>query len=71
MLEINQIEQDWFIYVAAEDVQVDIADASGRFCPLTNQWLLERQELEEGVQLYLHAPYSVIIEIKVQKNNAI
>lgn len=71
MIEINQIEQDWFIYVAAEDVQVDIANASGHFCPLTSQWLLERQELDEGVQLYLHAPYSVIIEIKVEKNNAI
>lgn len=71
MLEINQIEQDWFIYVATEDVQVDIADVSGYFRPLTSQWLLERQELEEGVQLYLRAPYSVVIEVKVQKNNAI
>lgn len=71
MLEINQIEQDWFIYVAAEDVQIDIADINGCFRPLTNQWLLERQDLEKGVQLYLRAPYSVIIEIKAQKNNAI
>lgn len=71
MLEVNQVEQDWFIYVSAEDIQVDITDQSGRFRSLTGQWLLERHQLEEGVQLYLHAPYSVIIEIKVQKNNAI
>lgn len=71
LLEINQIEQDWFIYMSAEGVQVDMADHNGHFQPLVGQWLLEKQQLEEGVQLYLHAPYSVIIEIKVQKNNAI
>ncbi|MCL1058672.1 hypothetical protein L2729_11810 [Shewanella gelidimarina] len=71
MIEINQVEQDWFIYVSAEDLRVDVADNSGRFRQLTSQWLLERQELEAGVQLYLHAPCSVIIEIRVQKNNAI
>lgn len=71
MLEINQIEQDWFIYAAAEDVKIDIADVRGYFRPLTGQWLLERQELEQGVQLYLCVPYSVVIEIKVKKNNAI
>ncbi|WP_367110114.1 serine/threonine protein kinase [uncultured Psychrobacter sp.] len=71
MLEINQVEQDWFIYVSAEDIRVDVTDNNGRFRPLISQWLLERQQLEEGVQLYLHAPYSMIIEIKVHKNNAI
>lgn len=71
LLEINQIEQDWFIYMSAEGVQVDMADHNGHFQPLVGQWLLEKQQLEEGVQLYLHAPYSAIIEIKVQKNNAI
>lgn len=71
MLEINQIEKDWFIYVSAEDIQVDLADPSGFFQPLTGHWLLERQQLEEGVQLYLHAPYSMIIEIRVQNNHAI
>lgn len=71
LLEINQIEQDWFIYMSAEGMQVDMADHNGHFQPLVGQWLLEKQQLEEGVQLYLHAPYSVIIEIKVQKNNAI
>lgn len=71
LLEINHIEQDWFIYAAAEDIRVDVADNNGRFHPLTNQWLLEKQQLEQGVQLYLHAPYSVIIEIRVQANNAI
>lgn len=71
MIEINQVEQDWFIYVSAEDLRVDVADNSGRFRQLTSQWLLERQELEAGVQLYLHAPCSVIIEIRIQKNNAI
>lgn len=71
MIEINQVEQDWFIYISAEDLRVDVADNSGRFRQLTSQWLLEREELEAGVQLYLHAPCSVIIEIRVQKNNAI
>ncbi|MEZ9368443.1 hypothetical protein AB4140_06395 [Shewanella sp. 10N.286.51.B2] len=71
MIEINQVEQDWFIYVSAEDLRLDVADNSGRFRQLTSQWLLERQELEAGVQLYLHAPCSVIIEIRIQKNNAI
>lgn len=71
MIEINQIEKDWFIYISAEDLRVDIADNRGRFRQLTSQWLLERQELEAGVQLYLHAPCSVIIEIRIQKNNAI
>jgi hypothetical protein len=71
MIEINQVEQDWFIYISAEDLRVDVADNSGRFRQLTSQWLLEREELEAGVQLYLHAPCSVIIEIKVQNNNAI
>lgn len=71
MIEINQLEQDWFIYVSAEDMCVDVADNKGHFRPLTNQWLLEKQQLEQGVQLYLHAPYSVIIEMKVQKKNAI
>jgi len=71
MIEINQVEQDWFIYISAEDLRVDVADNSGRFRQLTSQWLLERQELEAGVQLYLHAPCSVIIEIRIQKNNAI
>ena len=71
MIEINQVEQDWFIYISAEDLRADVADNSGRFRQLTSQWLLERQELETGVQLYLHAPSSVIIEIRIQKNNAI
>ena len=71
MIEINQVERDWFIYVSTEDIRVDVADNNGRFRPLTSQWLLERQELEEGVQLYLHAPCSVVIEIKVHKQNAI
>jgi len=71
MIEINQVEQDWFIYISAEDLRVDVADNRGRFRQLTSQWLLEKQELEAGVQLYLHAPCSVIIEIRVQKNNAI
>lgn len=71
MLEINQVEQDWFIYVSAEDIRVDVTDNSGRFRPLISQWLLEREQLEEGVQLYLHTPYSMVIEIKVHKNNAI
>ena len=71
MMEINQVERDWFIYVSTEDIRVDVADNNGRFRPLTSQWLLERQELEEGVQLYLHAPCSVVIEIKVHKKNAI
>ena len=71
MLEINQVEQDWFMYVSAEDIRVDVTDNSGHFRPLISQWLLERQQLEEGVQLYLHAPYSMVIEIKVHKNNAI
>lgn len=71
IIEINQFEQDWFIYVSAEDIQVDVTDNSGRFRPLVNQWLLEKERLEKGVQLYLHAPYSMIIEIKVKKNNEI
>lgn len=71
MIEINQVEQDWFIYVSAEDIRVDVADNNGRFRQLTSQWLLERQQLEEGVQLYLHAPYSMIIEIRIQRNHAI
>jgi len=71
MLEINQVEQDWFIYVSAEDIRVDVTDNRGRFRPLISQWLLEKQQLEEGVQLYLHTPYSMVIEIKVHKNNAI
>jgi len=68
MLEINQIEQDKFLYVPIENVQVSITDENGKFVPLIGHWLLEKQQLEEGVQLYLHFPYSVIIEIKVQKN---
>ncbi|MEY8251718.1 MAG: hypothetical protein RPR91_04975 [Colwellia sp.] len=71
MIEINQVEQDWFIYISSEDLRVDVTDNRGRFRQLTSQWLLERQQLEEGVQLYLHAPCSVIIEIRVQENNAI
>jgi serine/threonine protein kinase len=71
MIEINQVEQDWFIYASAENVRVDLADSDEGFRPLTNQWLLEKQQLAKGVQLYLHAPYSVIVEIKVQENNAI
>lgn len=71
MIEINQVEQDWFIYVPAEDIQVDVADNSGHFRPLVSQWLLERKKLEEGVQLYLHTPHSMIIEIKVHKNDEI
>lgn len=71
MLEINQIEQDWFIYSSAENIQVDIANQYGCFRSLTGHWLLERNQLEGGVQLYLHAPYSVLIEIKVQENHAI
>ena len=71
MIEINQVEQDWFIYISSEDLRVDVTDNRGRFRQLTSQWLLERQQLEEGVQLYLHAPCSVIIEIRAQENNAI
>ena len=65
MIEINQVEQDWFIYAAAQDLRVEVTNNSGRFRPLTTQWLLEKQKLKEGVQLYLHAPYSSIIEIRV------
>jgi len=71
MIEINQVEQDWFIYVSAEGIQVDVADNSGHFRPLVSQWLLKRKKLEEVVQLYLHTPHSMIIEIKVHKNDAI
>ena len=71
MIEINQVEQDWFIYSSAENIQVDIANQYGCFRSLTGHWLLERNQLEGGVQLYLHAPYSVLIEIKVQENHAI
>lgn len=71
MIEINQVEQDWFIYISAEDIRVDVTANMGRFRTLTGQRLLEQQELEEGVQLYLHAPYSIVTEIKVHKKNAI
>ena len=70
MIEINQLGQDRFLYVSAEDVRIDVIDNKDSF-HLTNQWLLDEQKIEEGVQLYLHAPYSVIIEIKVKKNNDI
>ncbi|BBL88947.1 hypothetical protein VroAM7_16000 [Vibrio rotiferianus] len=71
LLEISHIESDSFIYASAEDVRIDITDLSGRFTPLANQWLLEKSQLEEGVQLYVHNPHSVLIEIKVLDNNAI
>lgn len=71
LLEISHIESDSFIYVSAEDVRIDITELYGRFTPLASQWLLEKSQLEEGVQLYVHAPHSVIIEIKVLNNNAI
>lgn len=71
LFEISHIEKDTFIYASAEDVRVDITDLKGRFNRLTTQWLLEKPQLEEGVQLYVHAPHSVIIEIKVLGNNAI
>ena len=67
---MNQFDQDRFLYVSAEDVRVDILD-NNHVQQLTNQWFLNEQQIEEGVQLYLHAPYSVIIEIKVKENNAI
>ena len=70
MIEVNQFDQDRFLYVSAEDVRVDILD-NNHVQQLTNQWFLNEQQIEEGVQLYLHAPYSVIIEIKVKENNAI
>ena len=66
MLEINQYDQDWFVYASVTNTHVDITDNNGHFRPLTNQRLLEKHQLREGVQLYLHAPYSSIIEIKVQ-----
>lgn len=67
VLELYQLEGDWFIRQLSEQHIISITDSQGVFKPLVGQWHIELKLLErQGVLLYVQSDLPRVIELKWQ-----
>ena len=67
VLELYQLEGDWFIRQISEQHIILITDLQGVFQPLVGQWHLEREILQrQGILLYVQSELPRVIELKWQ-----
>lgn len=65
VLELYQLEDDWFIRQLSDLHTISITDSQGVFKPLTGQWHIELEALKlQGILLYVQSDLPRLIELK-------